>query len=1025
MSNGETLEERGVMRLLVRWLVRRYYPRIEISNADRIPQTGPVLLCANHGNSLIDPVLIGVAAVRPVGFMAKAPLFEFPVVGRVMHALGMIPAFRGSDDAKQVRKNFESLEVGANVLVEGRAMGIFPEGKSTDQAHLEMIRSGAARMALQAVEDGAEGLQVVPIGITYERKEHSRSSAWVQVGEPIDVSQLLNEHDGDLRKARRAFTSELESRLKDVVVHLDEPEWEPLLTDLETLVPPPDATTKTAVPALRQRKRLANAMNHFLETDRPRAESVAQDITSYRNNVESAGLRLNSPVLCQHGIMAVLTMLWSVLKPMLLAIPAFAGTLHHIVPFVVVRGIASRLDQPGQKTVSTNRMLVGLPIYILWYAAVAWWMFAYFATWFAWTWMIAAPFCALISLTFWRQAGATVVLLWHRLRATLQRQQLKQLLQQRSELSQQLTDLSDEYAKIAPRPEPETRQSRKGLIARTAGIIFLLLVAASIMWIAKYWFLDNPTHSRGLDLANLSSRKLDANLARDEKALLPIIAGFDTLETAALKLKEEFESGERSYDKQGDNDAVRELMRRYMTYRQALLRIIWKYQSYTEVSNEDQRLRTFLLDFTAASVLYEASMKFVYGFEWRREAVDKLNEPEPNWGIPPGLYDSIRSNLASRENLHLFALSQEFYRTQNDQQAFEKHGLSKSKTHKTFHRAITDSEKTLDKIAESLGLRIVEVAYTDAAQLLQDAQYQTQSAISTWIGDFKIREPRNGESLIDKQQLKKLRSILRPGDILLERRNWYLSNAFLPGFWPHGAVYVGTAQELRDRGIDGREYISKHLDAFAQKDHEGNEHVIIEAVSEGVIFSSLEHSIGGADSVAVLRPNLTEEQKNEAIERAFSFAGRPYDFEFDFETPSALVCTEVVYRTYGGNSGPIKFPLVRIMGRTTMPANKLVEKYRDEEQGPAELAQFEFIAFIDGDEEGETSQFITDKQAFIDTLNRSGTTFRKAGSRWYAIKSIGPLGWVLLSLIVICSVTNVVTNLTSQIRRKRATKSAT
>ena len=140
-------EPRGIVRWLARWIVRRYYPLAETLNAERIPQTGPVLLCANHGSSLIDAVMIGIAAGRPVRFMAKAPLFDIPILGRLMKAVGMIPAFRGSDDSKQVRRNLESLDIGANVLIEGKAMGIFPEGKSTDQAHLEMVRSGAARMA--------------------------------------------------------------------------------------------------------------------------------------------------------------------------------------------------------------------------------------------------------------------------------------------------------------------------------------------------------------------------------------------------------------------------------------------------------------------------------------------------------------------------------------------------------------------------------------------------------------------------------------------------------------------------------------------------------------------------------------------------------------------------------------------------------------------------------------------------------------------------------------------------------------
>ena len=301
--------------------------------------------------------------------------------------------------------------------------------------------------------------------------------------------------------------------------------------------------------------------------------------------------------------------------------------------------------------------------------------------------------------------------------------------------------------------------------------------------------------------------------------------------------------------------------------------------------------------------------------------------------------------------------------------------------------------------------KVVVVAVEDLGRMFKDVQYATQSAISTWIGDFKIRQPRKGRSLIDKPQLARLAELLTPGDVLLERRNWYLSNAFLPGYWPHGAVYVGNAEDLRDRGLDQNEHVRKHWNRFAEQDDEGHDHVIIEAVSEGVIFSSLEHSIGGADSVAVLRPRVSDEEKNEAIVRAFSFAGRPYDFEFDFESTDKLVCTEVVYRSYGGNSGPIDFPLEKIMGRQTMPAINLVRKF-DKEYG-TDAAQFEFVAFIEGDEATESARFVTDVDAFRDTVNRSASSFFP-DSGGYAIKSIGPLGWVLLTmtlvsgLIVVC-----------------------
>jgi glycerol-3-phosphate O-acyltransferase/dihydroxyacetone phosphate acyltransferase len=164
-----------------RWFVRRslhlYYSRIEVEGRERLPAGGAVLFVANHPNSLMDPALIGYTAQRPVHFFAKAPLFDVPVFGALMHALGMVPAYRGQDDKASVRKNLETLDVGAQYLGRGEAVGIFPEGKTHDREGLEQVRTGAARIAWPAVQSGA-GVMIVPLGLNYERKEKFRSALW-------------------------------------------------------------------------------------------------------------------------------------------------------------------------------------------------------------------------------------------------------------------------------------------------------------------------------------------------------------------------------------------------------------------------------------------------------------------------------------------------------------------------------------------------------------------------------------------------------------------------------------------------------------------------------------------------------------------------------------------------------------------------------------------------------------------------------------------------------------------------------
>lgn len=229
--------------------------------------------------------------------------------------------------------------------------------------------------------------------------------------------------------------------------------------------------------------------------------------------------------------------------------------------------------------------------------------------------------------------------------------------------------------------------------------------------------------------------------------------------------------------------------------------------------------------------------------------------------------------------------------------------------------------------------------------------------------------PRTGRCacLDDRTQRRSSRAPTRPGDIILERRNWYVSNAFLPGYWPHAALYVGVSDDLRALGLDSDPRVSAHWKNYARTDATGHRHVVLESISEGVVFTSLEHSVGEADSVAVLRPRLSAAGVREALARAFSHAGKPYDFKFDCFSSDNLVCTELIHRAY---DGPIRFPLKNIMATTTLPAIEFVRKFATERGTPG--AQFEFICSIEGDQRTRTARFV-DATRFVKPLDLPGS----------------------------------------------------
>lgn len=431
-----------------RWLVRKalrlYYPRIEVEGREFIPAGGAILFVANHPNSLLDPAVIGFTAQRPVHFFAKAPLFDVPVFGALMKALGMVPAYRGQDDKASVRKNLETLELGAQYLARGEAVGIFPEGRSHDREGVEQVRTGAARIATSAVQGGA-ALQIVPLGLNYERKERFRSSIWVRVGGPIDAAKIFRDHAGEERKAMRQLTEEIDARLKQVVVHLDEERWQPFLDELEVLLPPGREVGGDSIAALRQRKVLADAINHFFRTDRPRAETIGGALEQHRAAVEAAGLSVASPVFRLGAARLAGRLVGDTLRLLIGFIPALAGAVHHLVPFALTRALVQIVKHPGRPTIAQNRVMLGLPLYAVWYALVWWWLAKYTQPWIAWLWTALMPLAGVAALHYAWRVRVLGRAWWHELTVVFRPKELRRLRHSHINVRRQLEQLKAEY----------------------------------------------------------------------------------------------------------------------------------------------------------------------------------------------------------------------------------------------------------------------------------------------------------------------------------------------------------------------------------------------------------------------------------------------------------------------------------------------------------------------------------------------------------------------------------------------------
>src|SRR5687767_11428879 len=89
---------------------------------------GPVLVAANHLNSLLDPLVLFHTAGRPTRPLAKAPLFTHPLIGPFLKGLGGLPVYRRQDDPTQMDRNQDTFDAAVAALHRGEAVQIYPEG---------------------------------------------------------------------------------------------------------------------------------------------------------------------------------------------------------------------------------------------------------------------------------------------------------------------------------------------------------------------------------------------------------------------------------------------------------------------------------------------------------------------------------------------------------------------------------------------------------------------------------------------------------------------------------------------------------------------------------------------------------------------------------------------------------------------------------------------------------------------------------------------------------------------------------
>jgi 1-acyl-sn-glycerol-3-phosphate acyltransferase len=225
------------LKLLVGIGIRIYYREIRVIHSENLDQEGPLILIANHPNTLMDAWIMGFINRRRVHYMAKATFFNSPFKRKLLGAIGMIPINRKSDGATMGVTNRDSFEACYELLERGEILVIFPEGTSYLERKLREIKTGTARIALEVESrnEGNLGIKVIPVGLNYMSADTFRGSVMIHVGRPIGVEHFLAEYKLNQGIAAKKLTEKFRAELSRVFVTMDDETKEKLVHQLTFL----------------------------------------------------------------------------------------------------------------------------------------------------------------------------------------------------------------------------------------------------------------------------------------------------------------------------------------------------------------------------------------------------------------------------------------------------------------------------------------------------------------------------------------------------------------------------------------------------------------------------------------------------------------------------------------------------------------------------------------------------------------------------------------------------------------------
>lgn len=362
-----------LLQRYAKFCFRLYYRKVTIINRHYIPEKQPIILAPNHQNALMDAMVMVCTTEYQTVFLARADIFKGNFLIRVLTFMNIMPIYRIRDGYENVKRNDEVF-VKTNQVLHNKLnpLCLFPEGNHGDKRRLRSLVKGLFRIAFMAQEDWGDkpGIKIIPIGIDYGHYQHFRTTVFVNIGQPIEVSDYYEAYKENPVQGINQLRDRYEAEEKKLMIDIQTEEYYDTYMALRTICNDQmramfHIRERTAEGRFKADKLMIRMLDRELGTGSETLPHLKELVSEYQKGLEKAGLR---DWVLKKEIYSFTDSVISALAKILFLPLFLAGLVNNALPYWFSASRAGLMKDPQFR--SSAKYVIGMITFPVWYLII-------------------------------------------------------------------------------------------------------------------------------------------------------------------------------------------------------------------------------------------------------------------------------------------------------------------------------------------------------------------------------------------------------------------------------------------------------------------------------------------------------------------------------------------------------------------------------------------------------------------------------------------------------------------------------